>query len=74
MKILILGGTGAMGVHVSDLLSQKGYDVVVTSRRECKSSVPNLQYRKGDAKDPAFLRELLSERWDAIVDFMVWST
>ena len=74
MKILILGGTGAMGVHVSDLLSQKGHDVVVTSRRECKSSVPNLQYRQGDAKDPAFLRELLSERWDAIVDFMVWST
>lgn len=33
-----------------------------------------MQYRQGDAKDPAFLRELLSERWDAIVDFMVWST
>lgn len=58
MKILILGGTGAMGVHVSDLLSQKGYDVVVTSRRECKSSVPNLQYRKGDdnVRIPAHFR------------------
>lgn len=74
MRILILGGTGAMGVHISELLTQMGHSVVVTSRRQRTSDNPNLTYRTGSAKEPAFLQELLSERWDAIIDFMVWGT
>ena len=31
MKILLLGGTGAMGVHLSELL-KKEHEVYVTSR------------------------------------------
>lgn len=74
MRILILGGTGAMGVHVSELLVQAGHRVTVTSRRQRASGNQNLEYRTGNAKDPAFLDALLSERWDAIIDFMVWRT
>lgn len=74
MRILILGGTGAMGIHVSHLLAQMGHQVVVTSRRRHTSGNSNLTYRIGNAKDRTFLNGLLTEHWDAIVDFMIWST
>lgn len=73
MKVLVLGGTGAMGVHVTRLLAEEGHDVAVTSRRD-REERGGVRYAKGNAKDPAFLESLLSERWGAVVDFMVWST
>lgn len=73
MKILILGGTGAMGIHATELLSKAGHQVFVTSRKE-RISFGNVEYLKGDAKDSAFLGKLLSQSWDAIIDFMIWST
>lgn len=73
MRALILGGTGAMGVHLARLLAEGGNDVVVTSRRD-REARGGVHYVRGDAKDPSFLNGLLAERWDAVVDFMVWST
>lgn len=73
MNVLVLGGTGAMGSHLCRLLAARGADVVCTTRRE-RVSREGVSYVVGDAKDSSFLRELLAERWDAIVDFMVWST
>lgn len=72
MKILLLGGTGAMGSHLTNTLANRGNKVVVTTRshNELKELV---EYRKGNAKSLAFLREVLQEKWDAIVDFMVYS-
>lgn len=74
MRVLILGGTGAMGVHVTRLLADAGHTVVVTSRRDRTSDISGVSYVKGDAKSPDFLKSLLSRHWDVIVDFMVWST
>jgi len=74
MKILILGGTGAMGVHVSQLLAESGHEVVVTSRRDRVSNIAGVTYVKGNAKEAEFLDGLLAKHWDAIVDFMIWST
>lgn len=74
MRILILGGTGAMGVHVTRLLADAGHTVVVTSRRDHASDISGVSYAKGDAKKSDFFESLLSQYWDAIVDFMVWST
>ena len=74
MNILVLGGTGAMGVHLVELLSQRGDAVWVTSRRE-RPSRKNVTYVRGDAHDNDFLQTLLvGRRWDAIVDFMVYRT
>ncbi len=73
MRVLVLGGTGAMGVHVTRLLADAGNEVVVTSRRE-RTSKDGVSYVKGDAKDRPFLDGLLAERWGAVIDFMVWST
>lgn len=74
MKILILGGTGAMGVHIVRILEKReGVDLVVTSRNEQRSK-GNVRYIRGDAKQLPFLKSLLSESWDVIIDFMVYST
>ncbi len=72
MKVLLLGGTGAMGVHLTDILS-KQYTVTVTSRR-MRSPKNNVEYIQGNAKDLNFLNSILKEKWDVIIDFMVYST
>lgn len=72
VKVLLLGGTGAMGSHLTNLLSDKGDRVVVTSRNY-NTSKGLVEYRQGNAKNIDFLREVLEEQWDAIVDFMVYS-
>lgn len=74
MKILVLGGTGAMGTHLVDLLCQQGHEVTVTSRSR-SDTVGQVRYLKGDAHDPHFLNPILvSKHWSAIIDFMVYST
>ncbi len=74
MKILVLGGTGAMGVDLVKILDERGENVTVTSRSERKSEFNNVRYVKGDAHDTTFLQSLLVEKYDAIVDFMVYNT
>jgi len=73
MRILVLGGTGAMGVHLVQVLAELDHEVHVTSRsRSGKSG--NINYLTGNAHNEVFLNHLLSEHWDGIVDFMVYST
>ncbi len=74
MKILVLGGTGAMGVDLVKILAKHGEDVTVTSRSERKSEFDNVKYIKCDAHDTAFLKSVLIEKYDSIVDFMVYNT
>jgi nucleoside-diphosphate-sugar epimerase len=73
MKTLVLGGTGAMGVHLVKLLECNGVDVFVTSRSDRKSK-GRVRYLKGDAHDRTFIQSILKGKWDAIVDFMNYST
>jgi len=72
MKVLILGGTGAIGKHLVELLASAGYEVCVTSRRS-RVSEGNIEYLQGDAHDLGFLNSILKQDWDAIVDFMIYS-
>ena len=72
MKILVLGGTGAMGHHLVNILAKEGHSVTVTSRKE-RTGSDNISYVRGNAKDYTFLRPLLlSTKWDAVIDFMVY--
>ena len=73
-KVLVLGATGAMGTYLVPLLLKKGYSVVGVSLDDVTSDHPNLRYIKADAKDPDFLKGLLSEGFDAVVDFMMYPT
>lgn len=72
MKILLLAGTGAMGSHLADILSERGDKVVITSRSD-RESKGQIEYRKGDAKNINFLNAVLEELWDVIIDFMVYT-
>lgn len=74
MKVLVLGGTGAIGKHLVNYLSKKDVQVYVTSRRNISSNINNIHYIKGNAHDNLFLEDLLKEKWDCIVDFMVYTT
>jgi nucleoside-diphosphate-sugar epimerase len=73
MKILIFGGTGAMGTHLVDLLRDTDNEVVITTRAKRESS-QNINYIVGDAKNNEFLTKLLQEKWDVIIDFMMYSS
>lgn len=75
-KILLLGGTGALGTYVTQhlLKRDKNLSISVTSRAKHSDS-SGVKYIHGNAKDPGFLNELLStEKYDCIVDFMIWKT
>ncbi|MEY0026523.1 NAD-dependent epimerase/dehydratase family protein [Providencia rettgeri] len=73
MKILVLGGTGAMGIHLVRFLEKQNNQVYVTSRS--RSGINNnINYIQGNAHNQEFLNSLLSQNWDVIVDFMVYST
>ncbi|WP_394523265.1 hypothetical protein [Lacrimispora sp. JR3] len=73
MEVLVLGGTGAMGVPLVKLLSQRGDTVYVTTRSQ-KQNSGNVIYVCGNAKDPVFFEKLMNRNYDAIVDFMVYGT
>lgn len=73
-KVLVLGGTGAMGVYLVPELAAMGYEVKVVSFDDVVSDNPLITYIKADAKDVAYMEELLKEKFDAVVDFMMYST
>lgn len=74
MKILIFGGTGAMGNHLVDLLRDTDNEIVITTRDNNRKSSQNIRYIFGNAKDNEFLRIILQDSWDVIIDFMVYTT
>lgn len=70
-KILVFGGTGAMGVYLVDILSKTGlYQIDVTSRSDRQSKHPSIKYIKGNARDNEFMKALLLENYEVIIDFM----
>lgn len=73
MKILLLGGTGAMGVHLAKILAEDNHEVFVTSRKK-KENKKNITYIKGNAHDNEFINSILVNSWDVIIDFMIYST
>lgn len=73
-KILVLGGTGAMGVYLVPELASMGYEVHVVSLDKVENTDPNITYTTANAKDDTYLQELLRNKYDAIVDFLIYST
>lgn len=73
-NILVLGGTGAIGRALIDLISSNpDISCVVTSRRkQCRNG--RVIYVQGNAHNKEFLTSLLEKKWNAIVDFMSYTT
>ncbi len=73
MKILLLGGTGVMGNSLSKILANKEIDTHITSRSK-RQNKKNITYILGNAHDLSFLKKILSNNYDAIIDFMSYKT
>lgn len=71
-KILVIGGTGAMGTYLVPELSKLNYKVDVVSLDDVISDDSNVTYYKEDAKNLNNLKKLLQNNYDAIVDFMIY--
>ena len=73
-KVLVLGATGAMGKYLVPYLAEGGYTVDAVSLDESHTPFPNVRDIRGNAKDKTFLEELLANRYDGVVDFMIYRT
>ena len=73
-RVLVLGATGAMGQYLVPELLALGYAVDGVTLDDVSSDKPNLRFIKNDAKDRVVLEELLSAKYDGVVDFMSYST
>ena len=59
MKVLILGGTGAIGKSLVNIMSKHNIEIYVTTRQERKS-IDNIKYIKGNAHDINFLKNTIA--------------
>ena len=74
-KVLILGATGAMGRYLTKKAVDAGYEVDGVALENVVSDKPNLRYIQcKDARDPAFVDEIVKNKYDAIVDFMIYNS
>ena len=73
MKILILGGTGAIGKYLVDICKKNHHFTTVSTRQQLESS-QYVNYIQGNAHDIDFLNVLCSQHWDALIDFMSYKT
>ncbi len=73
-KVLVLGGTGAMGSYLVPKLAELGYEVCAVSLDHVVSDHPRIQYLNANASDDECLKKLLKEKFDAVVDYLIYST
>lgn len=73
-RILVLGATGAMAVYLIPELLKKGYEVVGVSLEDVTSDNENLTYIKANAFEMDFLKSQCEQKYDAIVDFMIYNS
>lgn len=73
MRVLILGGSGAMGAHLTELLDNEDNKIYVTSRSKYENT-KRVTYIQGNAREISFLEKVLKKSWDVIIDFMHYGT
>ena len=71
-KALLLGGTGALGVYLTEELLKLGYKVDVVSLDDKTSDNENLTFIKANAKEGNFASEIVKNNYDVITDFMIY--
>lgn len=73
-KILVLGGTGAMGRYAVPELLRLGFEVTVVALDTLRFTHENLTSTIADAMDDAWLEKQITEtRYDVILDFMSYT-
>jgi nucleoside-diphosphate-sugar epimerase len=72
MKLLILGGTRFVGIHVARAFVEAGADVTLLHRGVTTTSIPGARFVIGDRSRPDGLAGLGSERFDAVLDMSAY--
>ena len=73
-RVLVLGASGAMARYMIPFLAENGCQVDGIALDKVESSNPNVKYYQGNAKELPMLREFLSHNYDAIVDYLTYTT
>src|SRR6478609_9831842 len=71
VKILFVGGTGIISRACAELAIARGVDVTLLNRGG-RAEVAGAQVIRGDIHDAATASSLREQRWDAVVDFIVF--
>ena len=67
LRILILGGTAFIGIHMTEIALQRGHAVTLFNRGRAKPGLfPGIEELKGDRDGP--LDALKGRSWDAVID------
>lgn len=72
-SVLVIGGTGTMGKPLVSELYNKGYKVDIICRKKVNDN-RDVKYYYGDAKDKSFMKSVLSNHYNVIVDFCMYSS
>jgi nucleoside-diphosphate-sugar epimerase len=74
-RVLVLGGTGAIGTYLCPELRDLHHEVHVTTREKQEDVNGGFRYVCGDARSRDFIKSLLSRgSYDVIIDLMAYST
>ena len=69
-RVLVIGSTGAMGHYVTKYLLEMGHYVTGVALDDQRIQSDRLTHIKANARDLEFLRPLVEQKFDGIVDFM----
>lgn len=71
IKVLMLGGTGAIGQSILSVIGGNlDYSISITSRTDRKSEFCNVRYICGNANDFSFINQFEDNSFDVLIDFM----
>ena len=74
IRVLVLGASGAMGRYLVPYLAEKGCLVDAVALNDTPCDHPNVTSITGNAKEWSFRLELLKKKYDAVVDFLIYTT
>jgi len=75
MKILFIGGTGVISTACTTLAVQRGMDVTLLTRGQHPSQLPvGVKTLPADVNDPTLVQKLEHASFDAVVDFIAFTT
>jgi nucleoside-diphosphate-sugar epimerase len=72
VRLLILGGTRFVGIHVARALIAAGADVTLLHRGVTSALIPGASYVVGDRSHPDGLAGLSERRFDAVLDMSAY--
>lgn len=74
MQVLLLGGTGAIGTALIEQLKKDKTCQLYVTTRSIRKNTENVQYITGNAHDTDFIKSVLAHQYDAIIDFMHYTS